>query len=67
VTNADGSTGVPVTLVVPAGPPPGQDKPLPRTGFELVPVLLLALVLVASGVLLLTAVRRRTGRRTAST
>jgi len=61
VGHTDSSTGTAVTLVVPRGrqAAPPEDKPLPRTGVELVPVLLLAVALVAVGVALLVAVRRR--------
>lgn len=59
--HTDSSTGTSVTLVVPPGrqATPPEDKPLPRTGFELVPLLLLAVALMAVGAALLTAVRRR--------
>lgn len=62
MVHGDSSTGTPVTLVVPPGSttaPPPPDRPLPHTGFGLLPVLLLAAVLVAVGTVLLTAVRRR--------
>jgi hypothetical protein len=60
--HSDGQTGTPVTLVVSPGqavPPtaPPHHDPIPFTGFELVPFLALAAVLVAAGAVL-TALRR---------
>ena len=61
---ADSQSGTPVTLVVspqqavPVSPPPGR-KPIPFTGFELVPLLVLAAVLLAVGTVLLLTPRHR--------
>lgn len=66
MTQSDSQTGTPVTLVVrPAQPapaaPPGH-HPLPFTGLELLPLLLLALLVMALGSALLVATRRRPAR-----
>jgi hypothetical protein len=61
MAHSDGQTGTPVTLVVSPGQTtpavPAPHHPLPITGFELVPILALAAVLIAVGSAL-TAVRR---------
>lgn len=66
----DSSTGTPVSLVVPgqappprtvpghAAPPPPPHHTLPFSGFELVPVLVAAALLVALGALLVRLGRR---------
>lgn len=61
MSRADGSTGTSVTIVVPAGTParPPVEKPLPHTGFTLLPALLLAVSLLAVGVAAVVAARRR--------
>lgn len=61
MSRLDGSTGTSVTLVVPPGAPsrPAPEKPLPHTGFSLLPVLVLAAALLAVGVSLVVAARRR--------
>lgn len=65
MTHSDSQTGTPVMLVVPGQPvpaqPPGQN-PLPFTGFELLPVVLLAALLVVLGSALLVASRRLPSR-----
>lgn len=61
---ADSQTGTPVTLVVkpgqttPVSTPPGH-KPIPFTGFELLPALVVAAVLLALGTVLTVAFRTR--------
>jgi hypothetical protein len=69
---ADSQTGTPVTLVVsPGQTSPGTSstppvhRPLPHTGFDLVPALLLSAVLVAVGTFL-TATARRVSVRASS-
>jgi hypothetical protein len=64
MTHSDSQTGTPVTLVVRPGtpghvaPPPGTGPThLPFSGFELVPALAVAALLVAAGAVL-TAARR---------
>jgi len=56
----DSSIGTPVSLVVAPGQttPPPHKGPLPFTGFELVPTLALAAVLVAAGAVLSRMARR---------
>jgi hypothetical protein len=65
MAQSDGQTGTPVTLVVRPGavtpgtdtPPPGKHGHLPFSGFELLPLLLLAVVVVVLGTALLAAAR----------
>jgi len=64
MVRTDSQTGTPVTLVVspgqttPVSTPPGH-KPIPFTGFELVPAFVLAAFLLALGAVLTAAARPR--------
>lgn len=61
MAQSDSQTGTPVTLVVQPGagapPPPGTRGHLPFSGFDLLPVVLLAVLVVVAGSALLVWTR----------